>query len=144
MGGPGVPSHRAPSPPRRASRAAYGYEYGYEWYGYAYQGLWYAYCATMTCIHYGTHGRNNKFVYLCKCQRHNRYSTGSFVDAAASMSAAAPLWFMAHAGRNHQVPGAHRCSSSAPLGQLCRPHHESRSKGEGGNVTRAGVMLIPS
>ena len=25
----------APSPPRRASRAAYGYEYGY-----AYQGLW--------------------------------------------------------------------------------------------------------
>lgn len=37
----------APSPPRRASRAAYGYEYGYEWYGYAYQGLWYAYCATM-------------------------------------------------------------------------------------------------
>jgi len=47
VGGPGVPSHRAPSPPRRASRAAYGYEYGYEWYGYAYQGLWYAYCATM-------------------------------------------------------------------------------------------------
>ena len=37
----------APSPPRRASRAAYGYEYGYEGYGYAYQGLWYAYCATM-------------------------------------------------------------------------------------------------
>jgi hypothetical protein len=43
VGGPGYPP--APSPPRRASRAAYGYEYGYEWYGYAYQGLWY--CATM-------------------------------------------------------------------------------------------------
>ena len=37
----------APSPLRRASRAAYGYEYGYQWYEYAYQGLWYAYCATM-------------------------------------------------------------------------------------------------
>ena len=43
----GYPQPSAPSPPRRASRAAYGYEYGYEWYGYAYQGLWYAYCATM-------------------------------------------------------------------------------------------------
>lgn len=28
-----------PSPPRRASRAAYGYEYRYERCGYAYQGL---------------------------------------------------------------------------------------------------------
>ena len=44
----GYPQPSAPSPPRRASRAAYGYEYGYEWYGYAYQGLWYAYCATMS------------------------------------------------------------------------------------------------
>ena len=51
----------APSPPRRARRAAYRYEYGYEWYGYAYQGLWYAYCATMNyCMKRGRSGQQKR------------------------------------------------------------------------------------